>query len=87
MSTKNRQLTVIKPVRQLPSLTTKFDRAIVIYARAKGERGEFVNPADLARAAVAAYRMGYEDLYHWMKKNRYRWNSRAQRWVDLRERE
>ncbi len=87
MRVKNQQITVIKPRRQLPSLTTKFDQAIVIYARAKGERGGFVNPADLARAAVAAYRLGHEDLYYWMGKNRYRWNSRSQRWADLRERE
>ena len=85
--TSQTKLTIIKPRISLPSLTTKFDAAIVIYARSKAESNHMVDPVKLARAAVAAYRMGYEDLYQWMKRNRYRWDSRRQSWVDLRERD
>jgi len=83
---KKQQIAIIrKPTRpQMPSLTTKFEGAIIIYARAKAEKDGMVNSTTLARAAVAAYRMGYEDLYYWMAKNRYKWDSRAGAWRDLR---
>ena len=83
---KKGQVTIIKRVTTLPSLTSKFEQAIILYARAKGERpGGMVETTAIIKAALGAYRMGYEDLYYWMAKHSYRWDSRHQMWRDKRK--
>ena len=63
---------------------TKVARKVILALGSQNMVYVSCNPTTMARAAVAAYRMGYEDLYYWMAKNRFKWDSRAGVWRDMR---
>jgi len=80
---KHTAVTVIPPRKNKP-LTVKLDKAIHVYARDKGVFDHSVDVAAVITAAVAAYRMDNEELFGWLERNRYRWDSSRAQWRDLR---
>jgi hypothetical protein len=80
---KHTAVTVIPPRKNKP-LTVKLDKAIHVYAKVKGVRDNMVDVATVITAAVAAYRMDNEELFRWLERNRYRWDSSRAQWRDLR---
>lgn len=81
---KHSAITVIPPKAKNKPLTVKLDKAIKVYARNKGVRDSMVDVETVITAAVAAYRMDNEELFSWLEKNRYRWDSSRAQWRDLR---
>lgn len=81
---KGNAVTVIPPKPKNKPLTVKLDKAIHVYARDKGVFNHSVDVEAVITAAVAAYRMGNEELFEWLEKNRYRWDSSRAQWRDLR---
>lgn len=81
------EIIVIPPRPKQKPLTVKLKEGIEVYARAKGYDpiNRTVDVTILITATLAAYRMENEELFHWLEKNRYRWDSTRQQWKDLRQ--
>jgi len=81
------EVIVIPPRQKQKPLTVKLKEGIEVYARAKGYDpiNRTVDVRVVITATLAAYRMDNEELFSWLEKNRYRWDSTRQQWKDLRQ--